>query len=109
MNIVKLHQLVDQWAAEERAIEEGNQPALQEETEVEVAPRTDGKSVAKTKTSGDRVYLLDSVNKTRQWVTNPDILTALGFTMADVSELDEAEFLKYQMGPAIYKLPDGQA
>lgn len=114
MNIVKLHQLIDQWAAEERAAEQtdAEQPAnvsSMEEATPHVPAVIDGKRVVRTKTSGDRVYMLDEKAKTRQWVTTGDILTALGFSMADVSEIDEAEFMKYGMGPAIYKLPDAVA
>lgn len=62
--------------------------------------------VVRTKSSGDRVYLLDEVKKTRQWVTTGEILQACGFEMSDVNEVDDAELLKYQMASPIYKAPD---
>lgn len=64
------------------------------------------KRVVRTKSSGDRVYLLDEVKKTRQWVTTGEILQACGFEMSDVNEVDDAELLKYQMASPIYKAPD---
>lgn len=60
--------------------------------------------VVRTKTSGDRVYLIDEVKKTRQWLTNPDVLEKAGFTAADVVEITDEEALKYQTGPAIYRV-----
>jgi len=77
-----------------------------EETEAEVAPRIlpDGKRVVRTKSSGDRVYCLDEEKKTRRWVTNPQILDGLGFEATDVTEVEDSELLRYQMGPAIYRL-----
>lgn len=64
----------------------------------------EGKRVVRTKSSGDRVYLLDENQKTRQWVTNGDILQALGFEFGDVVDVDDNELMKYNMGPAIYRV-----
>jgi hypothetical protein len=64
----------------------------------------EGKRVVRTKTSGDRVYLLDDAKKTRHWVTNPDVLAKLGFELSDVGEANDTELLKYQMGPALYRV-----
>ena len=75
-----------------------------EETPARVLP--EGKRAVRTKSSGDRVYCLDEVKKTRQWVTNPQILNGLGFQSEDVVEVDDSELLKYQKGPALYKLPE---
>lgn len=63
-----------------------------------------GKRAVRTKSSGDRVYLLDEEKKTRQWVTTGEILTALGFEMGDVVEVEDSELLSYRMGSAIYKV-----
>jgi hypothetical protein len=71
------------------------------ETEAEVPV---DKRVVRTKSSGDRVYMLDEVRKTRQWVTNPDVLKGLGFAPEDVKEIDDLDLLKYQMAAAIYKV-----
>lgn len=64
----------------------------------------EGKRVVRTKASGDRVYFLDDVKKTRQWIANPDVLTQLGFEMSDVVEIDDTEMIKFQMGPALYRV-----
>lgn len=127
MDIVKLHQKIDEWAAEERAKEQQAAttatPPTPATADVPAAPALAGgpvpsaevpstgpneknQRVVRTKTSGDRVYLVDETNKTRQWITTPQILEALGFTLNNVSEMEEPEFLKYNQGPAIYKLPD---
>lgn len=111
MNIVKLHQLIDTWAAEERAAEEvapkADHTITTEEATITHEPARvlpEGQRVVRVKTQGDRVYLLDETKKTRQWVTTPEILKGLGFEMSDVNEVEETEFLRYQMGSAIYKL-----
>lgn len=64
----------------------------------------EGQRVIRTKNSGDRVYMLDDNKKTRQWITNGDVLTGLGFEFGDVTEVDDNELLKYNMGPAIYRV-----
>src|ERR1035437_9681835 len=106
LNIVKLHQLIDQWAADERATNEVK-PAIEGEAVItpEAPERvlSKGQRVVRTKSQGDRVYLLDYNKKTRAWVTKPEILQALGFEMGDVVEVEDTEFLKYQMSAAIYK------
>lgn len=69
----------------------------------------EGKRVARTKSTGDRVYMLDEAKKTRQWVTNPDVLAKLGFVMGDVVDIEDPELLRYQMGPALYRVADETA
>lgn len=64
------------------------------------------KRVVRTKASGDRVYLLDEVKKSRAWVTNPEVLKSLGFELNDVGDVDEEEMLRYQMSAALYRLVD---
>lgn len=64
----------------------------------------EGKRVVRTKSSGDRVFMLDEEKKTRQWVTNPEVLGKLGFELTDVTDVEEDEFQKYQMASAIYRL-----
>lgn len=61
------------------------------------------KRAVRTKMQGDKVFLLDEVKKTRQWVTNPDVLTGMGFDMSDVQEVDDSVLMGYQMGAALYK------
>lgn len=66
----------------------------------------EGKRVARTKSSGDRVYLLDDTTDppTRAWVTNAELLDPLGFIMEDVVEVEDSELLKYNMAAPIYKV-----
>lgn len=105
MDIQELHKLIDDWAAKQPKVT----ISTASEASVEVSPedkpeKADGQRVVRTKTSGDRVYLLDEEKKTRQWVTNPDVLRSYGFEAADVSEVDDTELLKYNMAPALYKV-----
>lgn len=101
------HQLVDKlYEMEEksnpsRKDSAGSEPQAEEER---VLP--EGKKVVRTKTSGDRVYLLDETKNTRQWVTNPQVLKSLGFESGDVVEVDDNELLKFQMGPALYRVAE---
>lgn len=81
--------------------DEGATPELVEEIK-RVLP--EGKRVVRTKQSGDRVYMLDDVKKTRQWVTNPEVLKGLGFEIEDVVEVEDSELLKYQMAAALYRV-----
>lgn len=111
IDIVSLHKMIDTWAAEQRAKEEKADPAITTESAVIKPERVlpEGQRVARTKTQGDRVYLLDDNKKTRQWITSPEILQGLGFEMGDVVEVEDTVFLSYQMGAALYKLPDANA
>lgn len=62
--------------------------------------------VVRTKSSGDRVYLLsikEDGKKTRQWVYNPEVLESLGFNMGDVVEIEDSELLTHSMGAPILK------
>lgn len=95
------HKLVDQIYDLENTIT----PDAPAEAPAETAkPKPENQRVVRTKTSGDRVYLIDEVKKTRQWLTNPDVLEKAGFTAADVVEITDEEALKYQTGPAIYRV-----
>lgn len=78
-------------------------PQGQGEQEPASVPKPEGKRVVRTKSSGDRVYLLDDVKKTRQWVYSPEVLDSVGFDMGDVTEIEDNELLKYTMGPALLK------
>ena len=64
------------------------------------------KRAVRTRTSGDRVYLLDEIEKTRQWVTTAEILEKLGFSLNDVVEVDDNVMMGYKMGPAIFKVDE---
>lgn len=102
MNREEAHKLVDQiFDASGADIGEVTFTPAEEKVE-RVLP--EGQRAVRTKSSGDRVYLLDEVKKTRQWVTNPDVLAGLGFESQDVQEVDDSILLKYNMGPAIYKV-----
>lgn len=68
--------------------------------------RTDGKRAVRTKSTGDRVYLIDDNAKTKAWITSPEILSKLGFEMADVQDLDDKELIEYRMAPSVFKVND---
>ena len=110
-DIVALHKLIDEWAASQRDAETSPVPALEGEVVIEATPAEErvlpeGQRVVRVKSQGDRVYLLDDNTKKRNWLTTPAIVEGLGFSMADVVEVEDAEYLKYQMDSAIYRLPD---
>jgi hypothetical protein len=73
---------------------------------VEERKLPEGKRAVRTKSSGDRVFVLDEEKKTRQWVTNPEVLKGIGFEATDVVEITDEELGKYQMASAIYKLDE---
>ncbi len=93
------HKLIDQLFDEEEHAPDVN-PETVAEKPARVLP--EGKRVVRTKGSGDRVYFIDEVAKTRQWVTNPQVLDGLGFIMEDVVEVDDTALLKYNMAAALY-------
>lgn len=116
MNREEAHKLVNQLFDLYDQAELLGTPAENEQNtnieEVATQPRVlpEGKRAVRTKSSGDRVYLLDEVKKTRQWVTTGENLTALGFEMEDVIEVDDKELLGYNMAAAIYRVePDANA
>lgn len=69
-------------------------------------PRTDGKRAVRTKSTGDRVYLIDDNAKTKAWITSPEIMTKLGFEMSDVQDLEDSALVSYQMAPSIYRVDE---
>lgn len=95
------HKLIDQLfdAQEPTAVvtmpEEPEEPA-------EERKLPEGKRVVRTKSQGDRVYLLDEIKKTRHWLTKPEILEAQGFTMADVGEVTDTELAAYAMAAPLH-------
>ncbi len=109
---LRINNVIDDWVTEQQdtnvdAPEPSEEPednTPEEEAEPRVLP--EGKRVVRTKSSGDRVYLLDEVKGTRQWITNPTVLDGIGFIMEDVKDIDDTEMLKYQMGPALYRVPE---
>lgn len=100
-----VEEAITQWtagAAPEQTSPTSTNTEVIDETPVRTLP--EGKRVVRTKSSGDRVYLIDENGKTRHWVTNLEVLKDQGFEMEDVVELEENELMKYNMGPAIYKV-----
>lgn len=73
---------------------------------VEDKPRTDGKRAVRTKSTGDRVYLIDDNLKTKAWITSPEIMTKLGFEMSNVEDVEDSTLVGYQMSPSIYRVED---
>lgn len=105
MDREQAHNLVDKLFDMAQGVPEEDHAVKAEVADEPARDLPEGKRAVRTKGSGDRVFLLDDVKKTRQWVTNPDILEGLGFKMNDVVEVDDNEMLKYQMGPALYRVP----
>lgn len=108
IDVTTLRKLIDeaitQWVAGTSPVDASPDTAVLDEVPTRTLP--EGKRMVRTKTSGDRVYFLDEVKKTRQWATNPGVVDSLGFTLEDVVEVDDDELLKYQMGSALYKRVD---
>ena len=102
----QLKELIDKLT--EKKIKVDIVEPAEEEKKEEKRVLPEGKRVVRTKSSGDRVYLLDEVKKTRSWITNPQVLDGLGFTMEDVTEVDDSTMLSYQMSAALYRLPDAE-
>lgn len=100
------HKLIDQIYDIEDGGKEIVGTALEAPVEKRELPKD--KRVVRTKSSGDRVYFIDEIKKTRQWVTNPEVLESLGFEISDVTEVEDSELLRYQMGSALYKV-DGNS
>lgn len=93
-----LDETVTQWAA-------GVSPTDSPDAAVEDKPlRTDGKRAVRTKSTGDRVYLIDDNAKTKAWITSPEIMAKLGFDMSDVVDLEDSELISYEMKPSIYRV-----
>lgn len=93
-----LDKTVTQWAA-------GVSPTDSPDSAIVDKPeRANGKRVIRTKDTGDNVYLIDDNAKTKAWITKPEILEGLGFTMADVQEIESSSLVGYQMQPSIYKV-----
>lgn len=64
------------------------------------------KRVIRTKSTGDRVYLIDETAKTKAWVTSPEILGKLGFELSDVQDVDDKDLLGYVMTASVYRVED---
>lgn len=106
VDVDALRKLIDeaitQWAA--GASPDVASPANELSEVKDERPKPEGKRVVRTKSSGDRVYVLDETAKTRSWVTSPEVLAALGFQPGDVEEVDDAKLLSYQMAAATYRV-----
>lgn|SRR3990167_1649170 len=97
----RINNVIDDWADEQ----ENTQP----DEDVQEVPGDTAPSdqrVVRTKSSGDRVHLLDESEGTRHWVTSAEILEASGFSLTDVQEVEDSELLKYKMGKPIYKVDE---
>lgn len=108
IDVANLRKLIDeaitQWAA-------GVSPTDSPDTAIVDKPeRTDGKRAVRTKSTGDRVYLIDDNAKTKAWVAGtqakpgPELLKELGFEMTDVVEVEDSTLLGYTMQPSIYQV-----
>jgi hypothetical protein len=109
----QLNDVVDRWAASQArptpvvGTLDGGVSTVSFSPPAEVAPEPTrelpkDKRAVRTNSSGDRVFLLDEVKKTRSWVSKPEVLDASGFTMADVVTIEDEELLKYgQSAPLV--------
>lgn len=104
VDITQLRKLVDeaitQWVAGGSA-DVSPEPTAAIEDKPE---RTDGKRVIRTKSTGDRVYLIDETAKTKAWVTSPEVLDKLGFTLNDVQDVEDSSLVGYAMTASLYKV-----
>lgn len=106
VDVTQLRKMIDetitQWVAGGSA-----DVSPESTTAVEDKPaRTDGKRAIRTKSTGDRVYLIDDNAKTKAWVTSPEVLSKLGFEMNDVVDLEDSELISYQMVPSIFRVEE---
>lgn len=109
-----LDQAIDQWSAGVAptdspvdAVADTPEAPAEEASPARELPKD--KRVVRTKQSGDRVYLLDEIKKTRQWITNPEVLAKLGFEMGDVKDVADKEFLDYTLGSPVYRIAETNA
>lgn len=92
----QINNLIDQWAFPKTLDPKPTEP--------EKPKRTDGKRAVRTKSTGDRVYVIDTEKKTKAWVTSPEVLQKLDFSLNDVEDIDDSELVSYQMAPSIYRI-----
>lgn len=108
-----LHKLIDDYFDKiggplaEQAVEQplsGTKPYADtpETNPVESVPVPSGPKmvgdthVVRSKSSGDKVYVLNDKEMTKRWVTSPEVLKGLGFDFSDVTEMSDLDFLKYK-------------
>jgi hypothetical protein len=102
--LADLHKLIDEWAEKHPTI---SFSVKDSGDEIEVIPeKPKDKRVVRTKSTGDRVYLIDETAKTKAWVTSPEILTKLGFELGDVDDIEDSEMLGYAMTASVYRVED---
>lgn len=107
MDIQQLHQLIDDWASKQSTQPFSQYQGAEIKFTAPEEPKREllkDKRVIRTKSTGDRVYLIDEVAKTKAWVTSAEILDKLGFTMTDVEEVDDSALVGYAMTASIYKI-----
>lgn len=104
MNREEAHKLVD-WLFDTKEKPEGHTDITFTPAEVKVQLPKD-KRVIRTKSTGDNVYEVDDVAKTKRWVKNPQVLEALGWQMSDVQDLGDEALLGYAMGASIHQVDE---
>lgn len=97
------HKIIDRMfdASEPREVS-----AISIKTEPDVPETPKDKRVIRTKSTGDRVYLIDETAKTKAWVTSPEILEKLGFGLNDVEDIDDKDLVGYAMTASVYKVDE---
>jgi hypothetical protein len=106
--LAELHRLIDDWAAKQPSLTVGGMLTSVPSTTTEEPKRElpKDKRVIRTKSTGDRVYLIDETAKTKAWVTSPEILGKLGFELSDVQDVDDSDLLGYAMTASLYRVED---
>lgn len=105
MNREEAHRLVDLIFEAEHKLSEVL-ASVDEKPEEPKRETPKDKRVIRTKSTGDRVYVIDEVAKTKAWVTSPEILTKLGFELSDVEDVEDKDLLGYAMTASVYRVED---
>lgn len=102
-----MHQFIDEtWDAwiRKASLTEFDKPTADAQTEpststdeaVSEDETTPTKRAVRTKSSGDKVYMVDDETMTKRWISSPDVLKGLGFNLEDVTEIEDMELAKYR-------------
>lgn len=106
----KINEIIDWLMAIDRmsgtppTVEEPAQTPEEKLLEIENNPWRSGRndmSVARSTSTADRVYLIDSINKTKNWIKNPETLEKVGFKFSDVGFITDRAMDEYVTGEAI--------
>lgn len=97
---------VDSLVTVEEASQKPTADTPTEAVKVEVKeekPKPEGKRAARSPATGDKVYILDTKEKTKHWVTTEKILQEQGWELGEVENLEDSELNEYRLGAALYR------